>query len=383
MTTDSPYWIALAHLPQWRTHRLNSLIIGFHHERKISIDEFFALDETVWRTDFGMTDQEVVDLTGAKSQLVNHSFLAESMQSQGYEIIPIISPEYPKTLKENLKVDRSPAVCYVKGNKEILKENSVAIVGSRDASDLSLQFTDTIAKHASAENKVVVSGFAKGVDKQALDSALKYKGKSIIVLPQGIMTFGSGYQQYYKQIVEGDLLVISTFFPKAPWKAELAMARNPIIYGLANEIFVAESSDKGGTWSGVIDGLRKGRKIFVRMPGAGEKCANKLLIEKGAVPVDMDGIPLTENLSLEDQKPEKNLIEEQNDALSTMIKNLLISRRMTSQELITTLKLDWSTPQMTSLLNSIQGIEPVKVKRITYFKLKKSDDGKQEELVLL
>ena len=94
------------------------------------------------------------------------------------------------------------------------------------------------------------------------------------------MTFSSGFKNYYKQIVDGDVLVLSTFFPKVPWKAELAMARNPIIYGLANEIYVAESAEKGGTWSGVVDGLRKGRKIFVRKPEPSEKNANNLLIQK-------------------------------------------------------------------------------------------------------
>ena len=34
---------------------------------------------------------------------------------------------------------------------------------------------------------------------------------------------------------------------------------------MAEKIYVAESASKGGTWSGVIDGLKKGRKIYVRM----------------------------------------------------------------------------------------------------------------------
>ena len=216
----------------------------------------------------------------AKSELASNAFLAESFFSQGFELIPITSPEFSKTLKGNLKAAHSPSVLYVKGNKKILEEKSIAIVGSRDASDVALQFTDNIAKLASKEYKVVVSGFAKGVDKQALDSAINYKGQSIIVLPQGIMTFGSGFTKYYKQIIDGDVLVLSTFFPKAPWKAELAMARNPIIYGLADEIYVAESAEKGGTWSGVVDGLRKGRKIFVRKPESYENTANILLIQK-------------------------------------------------------------------------------------------------------
>jgi predicted Rossmann fold nucleotide-binding protein DprA/Smf involved in DNA uptake len=194
---------------------------------------------------------------------------------------------------------------YIKGNRQILQENSIAIVGSRNASQIALDFIDNIAKQASKEWKVVVSGFAKGVDKQALDSAIANKGQSIIVLPQGIMTFESGFRTYYKQIIDGDVLVLSVFHPKAGWGKELAMARNPIIYGLAKNIYVAEAKPsinkqgketKGGTWAGVIDGLHKIQKglreagtIFVRKPEPSEKNDNDLLIRKGAIAVDFSG----------------------------------------------------------------------------------------------
>jgi predicted Rossmann fold nucleotide-binding protein DprA/Smf involved in DNA uptake len=226
-----------------------------------------------------------------------NSFLAETLYNSGIEILPVISPDYSKTLKENLKKS-TPIVLYIKGNRQILQEKSIAIVGSRDASDIALQFTDNIAKLASREYKVVVSGFAKGVDKQALDSAIAYKGQSIIVLPQGIMTFESGFKTYYSQIIEGNVLVLSTFPPKAGWSRELAMARNPIIYGLAHEIYVAEAKasknrqgqeTKGGTYYGVMDGLKRGRTIYVRNVDASEKNDNPVLIKNGAVAVDMTG----------------------------------------------------------------------------------------------
>jgi len=287
--TEIPYWIALAHIPNWRNQKVNSLVVQFAHELKITIEDFFHLSPKEWKIKFNLSEKDIVELNNAKSEIANHSFLAEDMMEQGYEILPLNSPEYSKTLKDNLKAKQAPPVLYIKGNKQILKENSIAIVGSRQAADVSLNFTDNIAKLASKQYKVIVSGFAKGVDKQALDSAIKYKGQSIIVLPQGIMTFKSGFKKYYKQIIEGDVLVLSTFFPKAPWQVRLAMARNPVIYGLANEIYVAESSESGGTWSGVVDGLRKGRKIYVRIPESNEKNANKLLIEKGALQVDFEG----------------------------------------------------------------------------------------------
>ena len=254
--TEIPYWITLAHLPKWGAKKINRLVVKIVHDNQLSLETFFQL-ESEWKSKFELTDNDILDLKNAKSELPNNAFLAEDLLSQGFEVVPINATEYSKTLKNNLKL-KTPTVLYVKGNKQIMQENSIAIVGSREADEISLQFTDNIAKAASKQFKVVVSGFAKGVDKQALDSALHYKGQSIIVLPQGIMTFGSGIKKYYKEITNGDVMVVSTFQPKSAWSSGLAMARNPIIYAFASEIYVAQSSDSGGTWSGVLDGLKKG-----------------------------------------------------------------------------------------------------------------------------
>jgi len=306
MNSESAYWITLAHdltpfsfnnRDGWKNEDKMNLIISFSHENTISIEDFFNLSDNIWKNDYQLADTQIIDLKQAKEKLASNAFLAETLYNNGIEVIPIISPDYSKTLKENLKKS-APIVLYIKGNKQIMQEKSIAIVGSRDASELALQFTDNIAKLASKEYKVVVSGFAKGVDKQALDSAIAYKGQSIIVLPQGILTFESGFKTYYKQIIDGDVLVLSTFPPKTGWSKDLAMARNPIIYGLAKEIYVAESKPsknrqgmetKGGTWAGVMDGLKKGRTIYVRNPEPSEKNDNSVLIQNGAVAVDFNG----------------------------------------------------------------------------------------------
>lgn len=383
MMKEAAYWISLAHLPRWGHLKINTLIIKFFHENKISVEDFFQLSETNWRETYQLDEKQISDLRQARSELASNAFLAESYLSQGYEIIPITSPEYSKTLKSNLKATHSPAVLYIKGNKKILEEKSIAIVGSRDASQTALKFTDNIAKLASKEFKVVVSGFAKGVDKQALDSAINYKGQSIIVLPQGIMTFGSGFKNYYKQIIDGDVLVLSTFFPKVPWKAELAMARNPIIYGLADEIFVAESSEKGGTWSGVVDGLRKGRKIFVRKPESNEKNANLILIQKGAMPVDFNGNELTKvydssNIEIVSVVQEPNDIE----SLESKVRSAFNGKPLTTKELLTKLNLTWTTQELNSYLKKLEFIEVVKEKKINFYKLKVTAETKQAVLFI-
>ena len=367
MNKEAVYWIALAHLPRWGHFKINNLIIKFYHENNISIVDFFQLSENEWKNEYNLQINEVEDLKQAKSELANNAFLAETLYNEGYELIPLTSSEYSKTLKSNLKAAHSPALLYVKGNKQILDEKSIAIVGSRDASSKSLEFTDNISKISSKEFKVVVSGFAKGVDKQALDSAIKHKGQSIIVLPQGIMTFSSGFKQYYQQIINGDVLVLSTFPPKAGWSTGLAMARNSIIYGLANEIYVAESSEKGGTWSGVVDGLRKGRKIYVRKPELTERNANNILIQKGAVPVDFNGNELSKTYKTYDTVKASQIavVQEPNKEFKTLdrkIHHALSERPLLTRELLIKLELDWTPNKLSNYLIKLDFVEKTKIK---------------------
>lgn len=372
MNKDAAYWIALAHLPRWGYRKINTLIVKFFHDEKISIEEFFYLSENIWRKIYQLEEKEIADLQFAKSELPNNAFFAEDLLNQGYELIPIISPEYSKTLKQNLKATLSPPLLYVKGNKQILQEKSIAIVGSRAAEEKSLAFTDHIAKLASKDYKVVVSGFAKGVDKQALDSALKYKGQSIIVLPQGINTFNSGFKKYYKQIVDGDVLVLSVFHPNSVWSSGLAMARNPIIYGLADEIFVAESSEKGGTWSGVIDGLKKDRKIFVREPEPNEKSANILLIQKGAIPVDENGKIISNTIYAEPEVIETFVGESPNilENINEQILKVFNGRPLSAKEILEKSGLDWTAKKLNSQLQKMEEILMVKKGRTNLYILK-------------
>lgn len=281
------YWMALAHAAV-NTSVKNDVLIKCFKEKK-SVVDFFSMSTQDWNSVFGMNLADVDALSRAKEQLANNAFVVENLLSQGFVLIPSTSPEFPQLLKNNLKKNGCPVLLYAKGNIGLLNQPSVAVVGARSASEISLDFTRKISSKLAKEGKVVVSGFAKGVDRVALDAAVSVEGKSVIVLPQGISTFASGFKQYYKQIVEGNVLVISTYAPKVPWSTRLAMDRNRFIYGLASEIYVAESNEGGGTWSGVMNGLKRGCKIYVRKPDDGEKNANRILIEKGCSPISLGG----------------------------------------------------------------------------------------------
>lgn len=159
--------------------------------------------------------------------------------------------------------------------------------------------------------------------------------------------------------------MLSTFYPKATWNVGLAMARNPIIYGLATEIFVAESSNKGGTWSGVVDGLRKGRKIFVRKPNFNEKNANNQLIQKGAIPVNAKGNILNYEQQI---NINQNVVSEldPNDVEYKIIEFLKKGGEFISKEIVDTLKLDWSSRKVSSFLKKQSEIITVKGKPLKF-----------------
>jgi len=362
MDKELTYWLALAHVPKIHTKKKNELIVRLFEQGK-SIVDFFEAEPSVWSDDYDFNPNEVALFSEAKKELSNYAFLVEDLLEQGYHILPITSGDYPPTLKKNLGRSYAPPVVYTKGNLQVLKEQSIAIVGSRKANDSSLEFTDNVAKNASRDYKVVVSGFAKGVDKQALDSAIKYKGQSIIVLPQGIATFQSGFKKYYKQIIEGDVLVLSVFHPKAPWSVQLAMGRNPIIYGLASEIYVAESGDKGGTWSGVMDGLRKGRTIYVRKPQPTEKNANPLLISKGGKAVDLEGNSTSYDLS---EETKSTVSEPTVNETEARIIELLKTGVYPAKKIVDALKLDWSTRKVSDFLKTHDDVVTLKEKPLKF-----------------
>ena len=363
------YWIAISHLKRWTNAQINELIKQIYHDNGSDLQEFFSLDHEGWKNSYSIDEMRISSLHEAKDQIANNAFLAESLYNQGFELIPLNSPDYSPTLKDNLKLTYSPPLLYIKGNKQLLVEDSIAIVGSRNASSRGLKFTDTIAKNASEDYKVIVSGFAKGIDKAALDSALKYQGHSIIVLPQGVMTFGSGYKTYYKQIIDGDVLVLSTFHPKAPWKVELAMARNPIIYGLAKEIYVADSSNSGGTWSGVKDGLRKGRIIFVRRNSDDETSANNLLINLGGIAVDENGKPESQESPAEKGMTPTN----KQDDLPGRIIDLLTNATLTVKEICDKLEIDMSPKSMAAILGQMDQLEKVKIGRSFKYRVRQQE----------
>ena len=73
------------------------------------------------------------------------------------DIICCTSIDYPKKLKE---IKDSPCFIYVRGNKSLLYEDSVAIVGSRNATEYGRSVARIFAKEIADKNVNIISGLA-------------------------------------------------------------------------------------------------------------------------------------------------------------------------------------------------------------------------------
>lgn len=356
MNKEDKYWIALSSLQKHGIEKINRLLVDIYNTGNYSINEFVEGKEVKVSSDRKFTSEELEIFRRTLTNDIKAEPIALELEKHGIEIIPIVSKEYSSALKRYLKTKSSPPVLFVKGDKSLLNEPSSGIVGSRNASDVSLAFTDMISRKLVKEGKVIVSGYARGVDRKALESALDENGKSIIVLPQGILTFLSEIKKLSSYIDDGRLLVLSTFFPKSPWSVGLAMARNSTIYGLAEEIYVAESGSSGGTWTGVLEGLKRGMKIYMRVPFVSETNANRELISRGAIPFNMAKSEIYDNISREMSVVSDSKMSDQEQ----LILNSLKKSAKTSREIIDELGLDWSAKRLTDYLSLIKKVEVIK-----------------------
>lgn len=80
------------------------------------------------------------------------------------EEIGIDSKDYPMRLKQ---IKNPPKKIYVLGNKEILNQNGIAIVGSRDCTKEGVKNARLFAANLAMDGFTIISGMAKGIDAAA------------------------------------------------------------------------------------------------------------------------------------------------------------------------------------------------------------------------
>ena len=206
--------------------------------------------------------------------------LLEKWQRAGLWVIARSDPDYPDRLKRRLKFE-APPILFGCGSKMLLKKGGIAVVGSRDATEEDITYTNNLGAEAAAQGYSIVSGGARGVDQSAMLGALEHEGTAVGVLADSLLRSATS-AKYRKYLMAGDLALVSPFNPEAGFNVGNAMARNRFIYCLADTAVVISSTpNKGGTWNGAIEDLEtRWVPLWVKKSGE-EKSGNPELIKRG------------------------------------------------------------------------------------------------------
>lgn len=187
----------------------------------------------------------------------------ETLHNKKISMITSADPLYPQQLRE---IAQAPLLLFLWGKADLLKEEMLAVVGTRRPSHYGIYATKKIVSELVDYGFGVVSGLAKGIDSLAHQVALKNSGKTIAVLGCGIdIVYPLENRELFRAIV-GDGLIVSEYPPGTPVHQAYFPLRNRIISGLAYGTLVIEASLKSGTLITAQAALDQSREVFA-IPG--------------------------------------------------------------------------------------------------------------------
>ena len=205
----------------------------------------------------------------------------ERLESIGISVTTRAEPDYPARYRDRLK-ESAPVILFYSGEKALLGQPGIAVVGSRHLDEAGKDCAQFVGNACGMSGLVLYSGGAKGVDSLSMTAALDARGTAVGILADSLER-AIRNPESRAAISRGDLCLATPYSPSAPFTVGTAMARNKLIYTLADfAIVVASDAGKGGTWAGATEALKAKWIPVFALDHAKMPQGNGLLIEKGA-----------------------------------------------------------------------------------------------------
>ncbi|MDX2254202.1 MAG: DNA-processing protein DprA [Pseudanabaenaceae cyanobacterium bins.39] len=193
--------------------------------------------------------------------------------------------EYPQLLWE---IADPPPLLYYQGHLTQWHErNTVAIVGTRNATPYGKRWTKKIVTALTEKGFTIISGMAEGIDGEAHRACLEAGGQTIAVVGTGVdRYYPYKHKQLYEQILAAGL-VLSEYPQGTPPDKTHFPARNRIIAGLSRVTLVMEAPERSGALITAYQANDYGRDVYA-LPNsldANESRGCLRLLGKGAQPI--------------------------------------------------------------------------------------------------
>ena len=188
--------------------------------------------------------QKILDDLNQKAEIPEQE-LKDIESKINSKYVTIFDDDYPRALKCLCKM---PFVLYYYGDISILKDfrKCIAIIGSRVPDDYGMSATLDLAREV-ADDYVVVSGMAKGIDAFAHQGAMEVGGKTVAVLGCGIdICYPTVNAELYGKLKQTQL-IISEYPNYTEPQPDNFPWRNRIIAGLSVALVVTQANCHSGT----------------------------------------------------------------------------------------------------------------------------------------
>nr|BEK62777.1 hypothetical protein KPHV_00040 [Kitasatospora purpeofusca] len=203
----------------------------------------------------------------------------------GARIVTVLDDAYPENLR--LVPDRPPFLFYL-GDLSTADRRSLAVVGTRGASEVGLGRAARMAKGLVAADVAVFSGLALGIDTAAHVEALDAGGRTVAVLGHGIAAkvYPAANSVLAKRIVNEGGALFSQFWPTSGPATWTFPRRNVVTSGSALGSIVIEASRTSGAKMQARIASEHGKRVFLlRSLVAQETWAAKMVAAGRAVEV--------------------------------------------------------------------------------------------------
>jgi DNA processing protein len=152
---------------------------------------------------------------------------------------------------------------YCAGNIAALNAPAVAIVGTRNVSENGAARARRLAKELVLNGVGVVSGLAKGVDTEALTSALRHGGRVTAVIGTPLNKAYPAENKRLQEEIYRNHLLISQFPSGQRTFPSNFPERNRLMAAISDATVVIEASDSSGTLHQSAECQRLGRWLFI------------------------------------------------------------------------------------------------------------------------
>ena len=155
------------------------------------------------------------------------------------------------------------AKLWIAGDVSLLKKPCVAIVGARKVSREGAARARRLARELVQSGVIVVSGLAKGVDTEALRSAIDAGGKTIAVIGTPITKAYPAENRKLQETIYRQHLLISQFAPGRVVFQSNFPERNKLMAAISDATVIVEASDTSGSLHQAAECVRLGRWLFI------------------------------------------------------------------------------------------------------------------------